>query len=50
MARGSNCEVQTQLMISAELGFGHIEQRDAANGLSEEDCRMLSAVLKKLEC
>jgi four helix bundle protein len=33
MVRGSNCEVQTQLLISEELGFGIEEQRTLANGL-----------------
>jgi len=48
MARGSNCEVQTQLIISAELGFGRDESRTAANNLSEEVSRMLVAMMKKL--
>ena len=28
MARGSNLELQTQLIIAAELGFGHNETRN----------------------
>jgi four helix bundle protein len=48
MARGSNCEVQTQLIISAELKFGNEELRSIANGLSDEVSRMLVAMMKKL--
>ena len=48
IARGSNCEVQTQLEISKELGFGKEESRTAANSLSEEVSRMLVAMMKKL--
>jgi four helix bundle protein len=47
-ARGSACEVQTQLIISAELSFGHEELRVIANGLSEEVSRMLVAMMKRL--
>lgn len=48
MARGSNCEVQTQLAISTELGFGREEARTTASSLSEEVSRMLVAMMKKL--
>ena len=48
MARGSNCEVQTQLVISSELHFGNQESRASANHLSEEVSRMLVAMMKKL--
>jgi four helix bundle protein len=48
IARGSNCEVQTQLVISKELGFGKEESRTATNNLSEEVSRMLVAMMKKL--
>jgi len=48
MAQGSNCEVQTQLVISAELKLGKEESRAIAISLSEEVSRMLIAMMKKL--
>jgi four helix bundle protein len=47
-ARGSNCEVQTQLVISAALGFGPKKAHEIAEGLSGEVSRMLVAMLSKL--
>lgn len=47
-ARGSNFEVQTQLMISKALGFGSDESRQLAESLSEEVSRMLVAMMNKL--
>jgi four helix bundle protein len=47
-ARGSNCEVQTQLVISSGLGFGSDVNRCAAEGLCDEIGRMLVAIMKKL--
>lgn len=47
-ARGSICEVQTQLEISVQLGFGRESSRTTANDLSEEVSRMLVAMMKKL--
>ena len=48
-ARGSNCEVQTQLLISKALGFGSSEFHKQAEELSEEVSRMLLAIMKKLK-
>jgi four helix bundle protein len=48
MARCSNCEVQTQLVVARELGFGDSERLGVAQGLSEEVARMLVALLQKL--
>jgi four helix bundle protein len=48
-ARGSNCEVQTQLLISKGLGFGSEDLRRDAEGLSQEVSRMLVAMMKKLK-
>jgi four helix bundle protein len=48
-ARGSNCEVQTQLVISDGLGFGKTPVRREAEGLSEEVSRMLVAIMSKLK-
>lgn len=48
MARGSNLEAQTQLVIAKELGFGGIEKLQHAEGLSNEVSKMLGAILNKL--
>lgn len=47
-ARGSICEVQTQLVIAEKLSLGRNELRTNANSLSEEVSRMLVAIMKKL--
>jgi len=48
-ARGSNCELQTQLVIAEGLGFGEASSRRSAEGLSEEVSRMLVAIMNKLK-
>jgi four helix bundle protein len=48
MARGSNLEVQTQLTIAGELGFGTAGELRATEGLSHEVGKMLGAILGKL--
>src|ERR1700689_1815243 len=48
-ARGSNCEVQTQLVIANGLGFGTEEERIKAEQLSLEVGRMLAAIMSKLQ-
>ncbi len=48
MARGSNCEVQTQLVIARELGFGDPQRLKTVDGLSHEVGKMLGAILVKL--
>jgi len=48
-ARGSNCEVQTQLVIAEGLNFGNAPARGEAGGLSEEVSRMLVAIMSKLQ-
>ncbi len=47
-ARGSNCEVQTQLIIAGGLGFGSDEKRRHAEGLCDEIGRMLVVMMRKL--
>jgi len=47
-ARGSNCEVQTQLVIAGGLGFGSDEGRRTAESLCEEIGKILVAIMKKL--
>lgn len=48
-ARGSNFEVQTQLVFAERLGFGKPEIRRAAEELSQEVSRMPVALMKSLE-
>jgi len=48
MARGSNLEVQTQLLIASELDYGGLECRRKAEGLSTEIERMLNSLISKL--
>ena len=49
-ARGSICEVQTQLVISDRLTLGRDKLRAHAYSLSEEVSRMLVAIMKKVSC
>jgi four helix bundle protein len=48
VARGSNHEVQTQLTIASELGFGTAGRLQATEKLSHEVGKMLGAILGKL--
>jgi four helix bundle protein len=47
-ARGSNFEVQTQLVLAQELGYGNHSARRTAEELSQEVSRMLVAMMRKL--
>ncbi|UWZ83451.1 four helix bundle protein [Occallatibacter riparius] len=47
-ARGSNFEVQTQLMLPKRLKFGSDQHRQNAERLSDEVSRMLVAIMTKL--
>ena len=47
-ARGSNCELQTQLVIANSLGFCSEETHEPAEKLSAEISRMLNALMNKL--
>jgi four helix bundle protein len=47
-ARGSNCEVQTQLVIAKALGFGPEVECAKAEQLANEVGRMLVAMISKL--
>ena len=44
IARGSNCELQTQLMIAARLGYAQSEKIEEAEVLCQEIARMLSGL------
>jgi hypothetical protein len=52
MARGSNLEVQTQLFIATEFGYGNSVQLkttdDLSDDLSNEVSKMLNSLLAKL--
>jgi four helix bundle protein len=48
-ARGSNGEIQTQLVIAKGLGFGSQESTRQAESLSDEVGRMLVVMMKKLK-
>jgi four helix bundle protein len=48
MARGSNLEVQTQLFIATELGYGNPALLQASETLSIEVERMLNSLIAKL--
>ncbi len=48
MVRGSNSEVQTQLIIARELGFGSPQEFDRAEGLSNEVGKMMASLLRNL--
>ncbi|MGB8261237.1 MAG: four helix bundle protein [Terracidiphilus sp.] len=48
-ARGSNFELQTQLVIAEGLGLGDSVSRRNAASLSEEVSRMLVAIMTKLK-
>ena len=47
-ARGSNHEVETQLLIAASLGFGTAESMAAAQKLCADVSRLLGALIKSL--
>jgi four helix bundle protein len=46
MSRGSNAEIQTQLYIAAELGYGDMEKGRSAEALSNEVARMLVGLMR----
>lgn len=48
IARGSNCEVETQLVIAASLGFGVVPQMRKAEQLCSEVSRLLNSLMKGL--
>ncbi len=49
MARGSNCEVQTQLEIARTLKFGHPSLIDEAESLSNEVRKMLFGLMDSIK-
>ena len=47
-ARGSNCELQTQIIIARGLGMGNAEELERVEALAQEVGRMLVALMKRL--
>ena len=47
IARGSNCELQTQIEIARTLKFGETDRLDEVEGLSFEVGKMINAILAK---
>ena len=47
-ARGSNCELQTQLTISCDLGLCSRNMTESVESLSAEISRMLNSLMNKL--
>jgi four helix bundle protein len=48
IARGSTLEVQTQLLIASELGYGDLQKTKESQSLSEEVSKMLYSLIDKL--
>jgi four helix bundle protein len=48
VARGSNCELQTQLVLSRRLRFGDAERCEAVENLSQEVGKMLNGLSEYL--
>jgi four helix bundle protein len=48
IARGSNLELQTQLTVATEIGFGKPEEIHKVDELSVEVGKMLVSLMKKL--
>jgi four helix bundle protein len=48
-ARGSLCELQTQLVIAKALGFGSIGLHESIQGMSADVSRLLIALMKKMK-
>jgi four helix bundle protein len=48
-ARGSNCELQTQLVLAEALGFAKRNAHESAEKLSAEVSRMLIALMNRLK-
>jgi four helix bundle protein len=48
MARGSNCELQTQLIIASNLEFASQNQVARAEALSHEVAKMLNGLLRSI--
>ena len=48
VARGSTMEIQTQLLIAKELGFGEAKRWQAADALAQEVSKILVGLMRSL--
>ena len=48
IARGSQCEIETQLQLCVRLGYFSAEKTENALNLCEEISKMLNALIKKI--
>ena len=48
-ARGSKCELQTQLVIAKSLGFGAVKSHDQSEQMCADVSRLLIALMSKLK-
>jgi len=48
LAQGSNCEIQTQILVAGRLGMGEPKTLDEAQSLSIEVGKMLSSLIASL--
>jgi four helix bundle protein len=48
IARGSNCELVTQLEIARALGYGDVQKIDEAEGFANEVGKMVDAILNSM--
>ena len=49
MARGSSFEVQTQIQLARNVGYGSSQHLDCCDGLCDEVGRMLNATVRSLK-
>jgi four helix bundle protein len=49
LAYGSNCELETQILLSNDLGYMRAQEKEKLQGNIEEVERMLKALIKSLE-
>jgi four helix bundle protein len=49
LAYGSNCELETQILLSNDLGYMKAQEKESLQGNIEEVERMLKALIKSLE-
>jgi four helix bundle protein len=49
LAYGSNCELETQILLSSDLGYMKAQEKEGLQGNIGEVERMLKALIKSLE-
>ena len=48
VAKGSLAELETQLIIARELGYGDADQSMEIMSIAEEESRMISGLMRKI--